>query len=664
MQPVGASGSSPKAVLPPPHSEKQDFGRASLAFGRLPAFGLRSNRGTRAAPLWLAGHTRILMNLSTYTSTSLAICGALLLWSLPAGAASLEYSTTPPVPGAADIANFTGASRDRDNILGDGVTNGSGNDAGTYIAGDRSHQGQTFTTGTNPAGYQLRAVWLKHAGYGTRNTAPTFWRTANGRSLTVRVTRPSAAATPSFVIHAETVVTTGAETGAPNALAPVAGTTNSLTGTGVWLRFVFATPVPLAPSTSYGFDVTSTAGDFFFETHGIRDGASGGNPYAGGSAYRGGTSGVADNTLDALAGDRVFMVELGDPPPPPEPPYAAPLLAAEPFPLERVRLLDSLFKQNQELHRTGYLAWLAPDRLLYQFRHIAGLAQPAGASHLGGWEGDSGFTAVRGHMLGHYLTAAAKMYAATGDASYLAKINYLVAELKKCQDAIGAQEVAAGRVHGYLSGFPESFFTTLETNPAGAPVPFYTIHKIMAGLVDAHIHCGNQQALDIAIAMADYHRWRINRLSAAQIEAMFRTDNGNSEEWGGMNETLAEIYRLSLARGDADALRHLEFAKIFHRDWFLTPLANNVDQLAGLHANTHIPQVVGHAHVASLLHATDAGRDRLYTAATNFWRIVLDQHSFVLGGNSYAEHFHTPGKETGAGGSRPVRLDRRDLQHA
>ena len=331
--------------------------------------------------------------------------------------------------------------------------------------------------------------------------------------------------------------------------------------------------------------------------------------------------------------------------------HPAPENRVEPFPIERVRLLDSRFKSNQELHRTGYLAWLDPDRLLHPFRTNAGLPQAPGATHLGGWEGGGGFTAVRGHMGGHYLTAASKMYAATGDTAFVEKVNYLVAELKKCQDALGTQETAAGRPYGYLSAFPISYFETLETTPTVQLVPFYTIHKILAGLVDAYIHCGNGQALDMAIAMSDYHRWRVDQLTSAQVEAMFRTDNGNSEEWGGMNETLSEMSRLSAGRGDINPERHLQFARIFHRDWFITPLKNGVDQLSGLHANTHIPQVVGFAHVASLLDPTDPERKRLYDAARNFWQIVLDDHTFVIGGNSFSEHFHAPGKETGTGGS-------------
>jgi autotransporter-associated beta strand protein len=560
-------------------------------------------------------------------------------------AATLSYQTTTPTPGANDISNFTGAAQDRDNVGGNGSSDGSTNDAGTYVAGDRPQQGQTFTTGANAGGYQVKAIWLRHVGY-TSNTANTFWRTANGAGLTVRVTNPTAAGTSSFALATETATTTGSESGTSNSLAPVATGTSSANGTGVWVRFAFSQPFMVQANTQYGFDVTSTSTALYFETLGIRDAASGGNPYAGGSAYNGGTNGTPDNAMNTLSGDRVFLVELEAV----NAPSATPTLAAEPFSLDRVRLLDSRFKSNQDLDRTGYLSSITTDQLLYPFRANVGLTQPAGASSLGGWDATNGF--VRGHMAGHWLSAAATMYASTGDASFPPKIQSVVTELKKCQDALATKSDSAGRsLSGYLSAFPISFFETLEATPtSGTSVPFYTIHKIMAGLVDAYRYAGVTQALDMAIAMSDYHAGRMTRLTATQIEAMFVASTGHTE-WGGMNETLADIYQLSRARGDSNPERHLAFAKIFHRDWFITPLSNDQDKLNGLHANTHVPQVVGFAHVASFLDSADTERTRLYTAASNFWDIVIGSHWLVLGGNSYYEHFSTAGKETGAGGS-------------
>ena len=562
-------------------------------------------------------------------------------------AASLTYQTSAPTLGANDVGNFVGSSTDRNNVGGDGTSDGAANDGATYVAGNRPSQGQTFTTGTNPNGYWVKAVWLRQVGY-TGNTASTAWQTANGCALTVRVANPSAAGTAAFALATELVTTTGNESGTPNALAPVTSGTSSLNGTGVWMRFAFTTSVKVQPNTLYGFDITSGTTSFYFETLGIRNAATGGNPYSGGSAYNGSTNGVADNTMNILAGDRVFVVELV--------PYVAPsptpVVQAEPFTLDRVRLLDSRFKSNQDLDRTGFLSAITTDQLLYPFRANAGLSQPSGASSLGGWEGTSGFTAVRGHMAGHWLSAASKMYAATGDSSLLPKIQSVVTELKKCQDALASGTDSAGRsLSGYLSAFPISYFETLETNPTSASVPFYTIHKIMAGLVDAYRYAGISQALDMAIAMSDYHSARMARLTASQIDVMFIAHTGHTE-WGGMNEMLTDLYRYSNARGDSNPGRHLAFAELFHRDWFLTPLAGNSDQLStlegggSLHANTHIPQVVGFADYASVLAATHPQHDRLYLAADNFWHMVTGQHWLALGGNSYSEHFRAAGLET------------------
>jgi len=562
-------------------------------------------------------------------------------WS--AGAVTLSLFTASPNPGTNDLFNFNGVSRDGLNVNDGGTyADGGANDAFTYVAGDRAAQGQTFTTGANSNGCVLHAIWVRQAGY-TNNTVATWWQINGGVTLTVRITDPVQAGTAGFAFRTEAYVTTGAE--------GWAGLHNSLNGDGYWLRFAFAAPVTLQTNKTYGFDLTSATTGAFFEWLGTSN-----NVFAGGGAYKGNTSGTPDNTMTSLVGDRVFLLEMAgstatnttttnyDA-------YLSPLTAVDPFPNGRVQLLPSRFNQNRELHRTGYLAWLESDRLLWPFRNNAGLTQPVGATHLGGWEGGSGFTAVRGHMLGHYLSAASRMYADTGDGTYLTKINYLVTELRKCQDALSTNEIAVGRPYGYLSAFPSTYFDTLETSPSSAQVPFYTVHKILAGLVDAYRYTTNNLALDIASAMSDYHAWRVAQLSSSQVEAMFRTDNGNSEEWGGMNEALTDLYLLSEARGDTNAIRHLTLAKIFHRDWFINPLAANVDQLSGLHANTHVPQVTGFARVASVLNTNDPERMRLQTAASNFWNIVLGQHWLVLGGNSYGEHFSTPGKETGVGGS-------------
>lgn len=228
--------------------------------------------------------------------------------SLPAG--QLSYHLATPVPGVHDVANLVGATADRDNLAGDGQTDGDYNDHATYVAFDRPHQGQTFTTGAHPTGYQIKAVWLRHVGY-SANSDITWWCAPEGGALTLRVTRPAAAGTFAFVVASESVTMSSNDVGAPNRLMPLRTRENSPQGTGLWLRFAFASPVMLYPNTQYGFDVSAHGNELFFETLGVRDGAAeGGDAHAGGAAYRGATNGTPDNTLSPIGGDRVFIAEL------------------------------------------------------------------------------------------------------------------------------------------------------------------------------------------------------------------------------------------------------------------------------------------------------------------------------------------------------------------
>ena len=316
--------------------------------------------------------------------------------------------------------------------------------------------------------------------------------------------------------------------------------------------------------------------------------------------------------------------------------HAAPP-SAECFELTRVRLLDGPFKQIQELHRTGLVGQLEPDKLLFRFRRNAGLPQPAGVTGgYGGW--DDGF--IAGHYGGHYLSAAARMYAATGDTSFREKAAYMVQVMAECQVKLGG---------GYLSAFPATKFDRLEATPRAASVDYYTIHKIMAGLVDVARYCENPQAFQVAAKMSDYFAARMARLKPDQIEAMLRTDyTGNPvNEFGGMAEALAELYLLARNQGDAKADRHLRLAAVFNRDWLIEPLLQGQDQLNGLHGNTHIAQACGLARYA--LAASD---DRTGQAAEVFWKLVVQKHSFVNSGNSFQEKLRAPGIEvTGTGNS-------------
>jgi DUF1680 family protein len=293
-------------------------------------------------------------------------------------------------------------------------------------------------------------------------------------------------------------------------------------------------------------------------------------------------------------------------------------------PLARIRLLDSPFKTRQDLHRRVLVSYDL-DRLLSNFRVTAGLP-PKGESY-GGWESPG--CGLRGHFAGHYLSACATMYAATGDAAFKARVDQIVNELAECQSALGT---------GYLSAFPATEFDTLETKFFdGIWAPYYTIHKIMTGLLDAHTHAGNPRALAVVTAMADYFAGRLERLSPEAVEKMTRTDyKGNPvNEYGGIAESLLAVYHLT---GNP---RHLAAARCFLRDWFIAPLAAGENRLAKLHANTHVPQAL------SLALASDVVPEaRLLPAAKFFFAQVTERHAFAFGGNAFDEKFHAPGIES------------------
>jgi uncharacterized protein len=289
---------------------------------------------------------------------------------------------------------------------------------------------------------------------------------------------------------------------------------------------------------------------------------------------------------------------------------------AEPFPMAQVRLLpNSIYYDAQEWNR-GYMGRLAADRLLYTFRANAGL--PTGsAKPLGGWEQpDNGqrSSELRGHFAGHFLSATAQQ-TANGDREAKAKGDYIVAELAKCQQKLGG---------AYLSAFPSSWFDRLQ---AGQRVwaPFYTIHKIMAGMFDMYWLAGNQEALRVLEGMAAWaDEWTAARAEEHMQQIL-------TIEFGGMAETL---YRL------AAATHHDRWAKVgdrFQKKSFLNPLAARHDELRGLHANTHIPQVIAAARRYDL-----SGDTRFRDVADYFFYEVRTARSYVTGGTSNAEAWLAP----------------------
>ncbi len=313
-------------------------------------------------------------------------------------------------------------------------------------------------------------------------------------------------------------------------------------------------------------------------------------------------------------------------------------VSAEPtaaFPLDRTRLTGGVLRDMQELHRKGMVGQLDPDKLLYKFRENAGLPQPEGITGgYGSW--DDHF--IAGHYGGHYLSAASRMFASTGDTSFRDKAIHMVKVLAECQQKLGG---------GYLSAFPEAKFDHLEKYPHGGSVEYYTIHKILAGLVDVAVICQDDSAYQVASRMADHFAARMARLTPEQIEKLLRTDyTGNPvNEFGGMSEALVDLYLLARERGDAKASRHLDFARFFIRDWLVDPLLRGEDKLNGLHGNTHAAQVSGIAKFALV-----TGSQREANAAKQFWKFVTQDHSFVNGSNSFHEKLREPGTEVAGTG--------------
>jgi hypothetical protein len=289
---------------------------------------------------------------------------------------------------------------------------------------------------------------------------------------------------------------------------------------------------------------------------------------------------------------------------------------ARAFDLKRVRLLESPFREAQERNRE-FLHSLEADRLLHTFRLNAGL--PSSAQPLGGWERPE--CELRGHFTGHYLSACALMCAAAGDDDLRARGNGIVAELAKCQKANGG---------GYLSAFPTEFFDRLK---AGQKVwaPWYTIHKILAGLLEMYTRCGNERALAVLEGMAG---WIGNWVGPLSDEHMARV---LQVEFGGMNEVL---YNLSAATGKA---QYAATAHRFDHQRLFDPLAEGRDELTGLHMNTQIPKIVGAARRYEL-----TGEERYRRIAEFFWKQASGPRAYCTGGGSNHEHWRTdPGKLAG-----------------
>jgi len=292
-------------------------------------------------------------------------------------------------------------------------------------------------------------------------------------------------------------------------------------------------------------------------------------------------------------------------------------LYTDAFPLSDVQLLDGPLKHACDLNLHHVLRYDV-DRLLAPFRKEAGL--PEIAPLFPNWAG------LDGHVGGHYLSAMA-FYASMGNKECEERMLYMIAELRKCADAATQNYPAWGK--GYIGGVPGSdhvwsSFKQGDLRPYnGMWVPLYNLHKIHAGLRDAWVYCGNEDAKQLYLDCCD---WTIDVASGLTEEQMATVLH---MEHGGINETLADAYVIS---GDK---KYLEAARRFSHKWLLEPMKkHNAKHLDNIHANTQVPKVVGFARVAEL------GGDAEYLEASRFfWDEVVKNRSLSLGGNSRREHF-------------------------
>ena len=292
-------------------------------------------------------------------------------------------------------------------------------------------------------------------------------------------------------------------------------------------------------------------------------------------------------------------------------PHEHPAGRLEPFPLASVRLAPGIFRDQEEIN-ARYLDSLSVDRLLHTFRLTAGITSTA--TPYKGWEDPA--CELRGHFAGgHYLSAVALASAGSGNTVLKARGDELVSGLAACQKKIGTR---------YLSAYPTELFERLaQGKPAWAP--FYTYHKIMAGLLDMYQLTGNTDALQTAEDMGQWAQEFFWGISADQRQRVLRT------EYGGMNEVLVNLAAVT------GKDRYIDAAHSFEQPGFLDPLAARRDELQGLHANTHVPKIIGAARMYEV-----TGDRRYREIAEYFLAEVLTAHNYAIGNTSQDEHWKSP----------------------
>lgn len=326
---------------------------------------------------------------------------------------------------------------------------------------------------------------------------------------------------------------------------------------------------------------------------------------------------------------------------------STPFIQAEGFKLEDITLNgDSILTDNRDLDIT-YLKLLDSDRMLYNFRKAFG-EDTKGASPLGGWEAEDGL--LRGHSTGHYLSALSLAYASTKDEQIKEKLDYMVSELHKLQlkskgdpsefktngtaessPQSGWSKDPSEWGEGFLSAYSPDQFALLEQYaPYGVIwAPYYTLHKIIAGFIDAYTYTGNEEALEAAKGIGSWIYDRLSETTEQQRTAMWKMYIAG--EFGGMNESLAKLYEIT------NDEKYIEAAKFFDNNNLFEGLAANEDNISGLHANQHIPQIIG-----AIEEYKATGEKKYYDIAENFWNIVTTRYAYSIGGVGTGEMFKEP----------------------
>ena len=290
-----------------------------------------------------------------------------------------------------------------------------------------------------------------------------------------------------------------------------------------------------------------------------------------------------------------------------------------------VKLLPgTVFWENRE-RDIEYLKSINADQMLYNFRKAAGLDTKQ-APAMTGWDSTDGN--LRGHTTGHYLSAIALCYRETKDEEVLKKIESMIDGLAECQEAFEGQE---GFQEGYIGAYSEQQFDLLEQGAKYPEIwaPYYTLHKILAGLLDCYTYAGNETALQIALKSGKWVYRRLARLTPEHRASMWNMYIAG--EFGGINETMARLYEIS---GEAC---YLECAKMFDNDKLFVPMEEKQDALERLHANQHIPQILGSMEIFKA-----TGEKRYYDIAQFFWKAVTESHIYVNGGTGESEMFLAP----------------------